>query len=321
MKREFCISAPQLFWLSFSYVLGGLILHCEGDFASALFACLFSVCLCIIANALCYGRGSFSALLERLPVGISGIVRGLGVFLVSIPLAAAGLSFSEVASAFYQSASPYVLLAFLAAICVFTLWKGFTSASRFAETLAFPLAVLLLLSMLGGNGDGLRFDFAAEELFGGALIIGSAVVFFTLYLRCIGKDSGHMSRFAESSAFHPSPLACGIVGVLSATAVYFWLCFAGASAILPTFFAWFFCLGRLFALCICACDVLALPEISDAAQKVRRVTGFCVLCFAVAAFYGAYSSVFGAAALMGNVLFPCTAWALSFVLINKKTPV
>jgi hypothetical protein len=321
MKRSFCISTPQLFWLIFAYVLGGLMLHCGGDFASALFACLFSVCLCVIASALCLGRGSFSESMERFPAGVASAVRWVCAFFLGIPISASLISFSGRAAAYYESASPYAVLALLAVICVFTVRNGFSAAARFAETLALPLAILLMLSLLGGRGDGMSLDFATDELFGGGLVIGSAAVFFSLYLRCTAEGSPNMSRFAKNSAFHPSPLACGIVGVLSATAVYFWLCFAGASGILASFFSWFLCVGRLFTLCISACDILSLPEAVGISQKTRRVTALLAICFVQAAFYGTYSSVFGAAAMIGNVLIPCAAWAFSFVMLNKKTPV
>lgn len=307
MEKKFSVSAPQVFCLVFFYLLSGMMLFCGGSFTSALFAALFCACLCTVAASFC--RNSFSSL------GFYGAVFGkfgavfryIAAFCATLSLVRTLGAFSGEASRFYGGGDTRFFAPVAVLLCVLAVAKGFVRAARLAETCAFPFLLALLLSLLGGGGEGLSFSFGEDVLFSGFDVIGAAPAFFTLYLRNVTVKSGEMSDFAKNSSFQPSALASGLFAVVAALGAYAFFSYAAADNIMLSLFAWFFTLSRLSFLSMTMADLLAFPENGNGVKTVFLTVTFCSFWLIFASFLPNAAKIAG---VFAAVLFPCTVFVL-----------
>ncbi len=300
------ITASQLFCLVFCYMLAGFRLHGGASVPATLFVCLFCACVCVVCAAVCEGCGSF-AVLCRAAFGKCGfLLRGIGLCLLALPFLATLSELAEGAGNFYENGRAAAILPVLLALCVLALSRGFCVVGRFAELCAFPLVLLLPLSLLGGGGETPVLALAQEDVPACFAAVGAVPVFFSLYLRAASPCE--QSEASRASAFHPSPMLCGVLGVFAAGVVHMLLVSAGAGSVLSSLFVWFICLSRLFAFSLSAGDVLGFPE-SEKADCARKSAVFAAVCAAVWLASARFPTFFGAALAVGNVALPCAVFA------------
>jgi hypothetical protein len=308
---KFRVSAPQLFLLLLFYLLSGMMLFAGGSFFPALFSSLFAACLSALAFALC-GRGSSAELYAIAFGAFASPLRLCAAFFSALPLAGTLAAFSEDISAFHgEAAAPLAPL--LALFAVFGVCGGFCRAARFSELCVFALAGACILALFGGGG-GMSFGFPEGALFAGFDTVGAPAVFFSLYLRCVTPENGEASVYLKNSAFHPSPLAAGVLAPFAALALYSYFCFAGNN-ILFSLLSWFFMLSRLLALSVCIADLLAYPEKKEGAKCALLSCAFC-------AFWVVFPSLFAGVAAnvqaFTAVILPCALFICS-VFARKKS--
>ena len=237
-KYRDCISRSQLFYLVFFYVLSGLMLYGGGSFTVIAFSGLFCICVCVICAALRRDTHSFKDLSSALLGRYSWVLIIISTIITAFPLVQTLYEVSFRVGAFYDSTPSFVLLFVFVALCIFAMSGGVASAARFSEMCVLPLMAVLPLSLLGGGGRSIGLAFFDTDLFDSFVVIGSVTVFLSLYLRTV--DENEMSAYLQNSAFHPSPLWCGIGGVVLASCVYIFLRLVGAGSILSSFFICFF---------------------------------------------------------------------------------
>lgn len=308
-ERNFLLSAPQVFCFVLFYLLSGMMLFSGGAFFAALFAALFSACLCVIAAGICKNKGSSLELYGGAFGAFSYPIRLLAAFFSALPLAGTLSAFSESINSFHGGEDTLAFAPILALFCVFGVAGGFSRAARFAELCVFALAGAVPLALFGGS-DGVNFVFGENALFSGFDAIGAPAVFFSLYLRCVPPESEKMSDFAKNSAFHPSPLAAGAYAVGASLILYAYFCFVGNN-ILFALLSWFLMLARLLLFALAMADLLAYPEKKEGAKCALIAAAFCAFWIIFASLFGditAKTQVF-AAVILPCVIFICSVFA------------
>jgi len=309
-ERKFLVSASQLFCFVFFYLLSGMMLFCGGSFIAAVFASLFCVCLCIVASAVCRAERS-SLLFYSVIFGKFGaLFRLFAAFFSAYPFVRTLFAISDNVSVFHSVQNKALFAPLLALLCVLSAAKCFSRAARFAEVCVFPLFAALVLSLLGGGGDGISFGFTDKALFSGFDVIGAVPVFFSLYMRNVSEESEKMSDFAKNSLFHPSPLGTGLFAILLSLAVYVYFCFAGWGNILLSFLSWFFALVRLSLFALTFSELLAYPEEGNGAKCTFMLCLFCSFWAIFGTFYPNAAKIAG---IFAAVIFPCAVFALTIV--------
>ncbi len=312
-ERSFSVSAPQLFCLLLFYLLSGMMLFAGGSFFAALFSALFAACLCVIASAVCKGKGSSLALYSGAFGAFARPLRLAAAFFSALPLAGTLAAFSREISAFHGEGARLRFALPLALFGILAVYGSFRRAARFSEVCVFALAGALLLALFGG-GEGLRFDFSESALFAGFDAIGAPAVFFSLYLRCVTAESGKMSDFAAKSTFHPSPLAAGLCAPFAALALYSYFCFVRES-ILFSLFSWFFMLSRLLLFSLATADLLAYPEKREGAKCTLLACAFCAFWLIFASFFG---GIVARVQAFAAVIPPCAIFICSVFSREKR---
>lgn len=309
-KRNYSVSAVQLFCLVFVFTFSGLFLHAGNSLIGIVFSCVFISVISIAAGTVCGGFGS-SEKFYAFAFGKAGaFLRAVSLVFLAFSAVKSLWAFSSGAMSLYKGGSAAVIFTVCTAVSVFAVCRDFTGAARFAELCAFPLAGILLLSPLSGGGEGFSFSLSQGELFGAFDAIGCAGVIFSLYARVLTPSDGQMSDFARSGSFHPSPTVCGALAPMLAGAVYIFVKLFGAEKnILVMMLVWFFALARFFAFAISASDLLCLPECAGG-RKGKRALAFAAL-FAAAIFaLQALPEVVSAdAGVLYNAAFPLAAFA------------
>ncbi len=300
------ITAPQLFCLVFCYMLAGFRLHGGAGVPATFFVCLFCACVCVACAAVCGECGTFSGLCRSALGKFGFLLRALAAVLLALPFLATLSELAKGAANFYENGRAAAVLPVLILLCVLALSRGFCTIGRFAELCAFPLALLLPLSLLGGGGETPVLALTQEDVPACFAAVGAVPVFFSLYVRAASPCE--QSEAARVSAFHPSPVLCGVLGVFAAGGVHLFLVSVGAGSVLSSFLVWFVCLGRLFAFSLCAGDVLGLPE-SGVEACARKSAVFATVCAAVWLASARFPAFFGAALAVGNVALPCAVFA------------
>jgi hypothetical protein len=308
-ERNFSVTASQLFCLVLFYSLSGMMLFSGGSFFAALFSALFSACLCVIAAGICRNKSSSFELYGSVFGVLSYPLRLIAAFFSALPLTSTVLAFSKNIQAYSCGEATLAFAPFLALFCVLGVAKGFCRAARFAELCFFALAGACLLALFGG-GEGVNFTFPPSALFSGFEAIGAPAAFFSLYLRCVTPESGGMSNFAKASAFHPSPLAAGVLASGTALLLYSYFCFVGNN-ILFALMSWFFMLTRLLLFALAMADILAYPENKKGAKCALISCTFCAFWLIFGSFFAEISAktqVF-AAIILPCVIFICSVFA------------
>ena len=312
-ERKYLVSAVQVFCFVFFHLLSGMMLYGGESAAAALFAALFSACVCVIAGALCEGFSSSREFYASAFGALGAPVRCIAGGLCAYSLLNTLFFFSAEVAVFYGGAARKAVLIACLALAFFAVAKGFSAPARFAELCVFPLALAALISLIGGEGRGLYFGFSYELLFAGFDIIGSVPVLFSLFLRSAGEKSGKMSVYAKNSAFHPSPLACGVSAAAASLLFYVFFRFAEGGNIMFSFFLWFAALSRMTAHTLALCDLLGVPESVGARKKALSALAVAAV-FAGAVFaYGLFGEALKTAAVFANVIFPCAAFVFSML--------
>jgi hypothetical protein len=306
-EKNFYVSASQVFCLVFFYLLSGMMLFCGGEFFPALFASLFSVCLCAVAFPLCKSFCSSSEFFVAVFGKLGSPLRYIAAFFAALPLARTLFAFSAEIFGFYGAQQAQKFAPFLALFAVFAVARGFQRAARFAEVAVFALVGAILLALFGG-GEGVRFNFGESALFAGFETVGASPVIFSLCLRSVSAESEKASVFAKNSSFRPSPFFAGVCAALASLAVYAFFCFAGRENILFSLLFWFFAFTRLLLFSLCVADLTAYPEKGEGAKRAFAAALFCAFWLIFGAFYPRLTS---AAGIFAAVLFPCIVFAAS----------
>ncbi len=309
------ITAPQLFCLVFCYMLAGFRLHGGTGVPATLFVCLFCACVCVVCAAAGEGCGSFACLCREAFGKCGFLLRALAAVLLALPLLATLSELAKGAASFYENGRTAAVLPALILLCVLALWRGFCTIGRFAELCAFPLALLLPLSLLGGGGEALTLALGQEDVPACFAAVGAVPVFFSLYLRVASPSE--QSEPARASGFQPSPVLCGVLGVFAAGGVHLFLACVGAGSVLSSFLIWFICLSRLFAFSLSAGDVLGLPE-SGGTLCARKSALFAAVCAAMWLTSAHFPTFFGAALATCNVALPCAVFAAAMLRKSFK---
>ena len=317
-ERNFSVSPVQVFCFVLFYLLSGMLLFCGGSFFSALFAALFFVCLCTVAAAFCLYKNSSAELYGGAFGRFAPLFRYIAAFFTSFYFMRTLFAFSEKFSSFYNNISAGAFAPAVILLCVLSVCRGFSRASRFAELCVFALAGAMLLSLLGSKGEGLSFAIDGDAIFGGFDAIGAVPVIFSLYARCVTPESEKASDFAKNGAFSPSPLLCGIAASACAFAAYAFFCFTGWENIIISLAVCFFALSRLTLFALSLADLFACPEKGEGVKSFFFAAALC-------SFWAVFGSFFPYAAktagIFAAVLFPCAVF-ISTVLerVKEATP-
>lgn len=320
-ERKYLISPVQVFCCVLLYLLSGMMLYAGGSAAAALFAALFCACACVIACVLCENFSSASGFYASAFGALGLPVRYISAALTSYSLISTLFSFSAEVGAFYLGGARKAVLLACILLAIFSVAKGFSAPARFAEVCVFPLFFAVLVSLIGGEGEGLSFSLSGDLLFAGFDIIGSVPVVFSLYLRCAGEESGKMSVYAKNSSFRPSALAAGVCAAAASLAVYAFFRLTEVGNIMFSFLLWFAALSRIFAHTLALCDIAGLPEAENGQGKARSMLAAAAVFAAAALCTGAFGEALKTAAVFANVIFPCAAFAFSMLWCRgeKKT--
>ncbi len=310
IKKEYSVSAIQIFFIMFSFVFSGLFMYGKGSLTSIIFACFFLSVICIVAGVVCAGYHGSKMLFGSLFGKTRPIAEAISLIPLSISAVKDISSFSLCIDAFYGGESAPAIFCLIIAICVFAVWHDTLGAARFCELCFFPICLVVLLSLLGEKSNIFYFSIAEKDIFSAFDIIGCIAVVFSLYLRVLTPKNEAMSDFARNGTFHPSPIYCGAVAPICALVVYIVVIILGVrSNILANYMIWFCCLARSFAFTICACEISNISECLAPHEKAKRFSLICV-AFSAAVLMMQYLSekAIACAEIFYNTLFPCVVF-------------